>query len=238
MDASSNKRINQLSLEDKFTKDIEVAEKYIYYVNQSDPEWRVGAKLWNTLTQEQQKLILFQKSNYNEDGSRKQTVQGSMERPRREIPSQHLKTTDSIVKPPNSKEESQIIPRQYQSKRVEENLNGEEENELSIVEEITGSIGLDQAYAQICNANNVYRENNTFICRAHLEYIARLSRQDQGKSLAIIDSGADTHVFGKGWIPLFEHGVHTPTSDLIGFDEIHARKKGLPIGPHTALVKN
>ena len=52
-----------------------------------------------------------------------------------------------------------------------------------------------------------------------------------------MDSGADTHVFGKGWIPLFEQGVHTPTADLIGFDEVHARKKELPIGPHTALVK-
>ena len=141
-----------------------------------------------------------------------------MERPRREISSQYPKTTDSIVKPPNTKEETQIIPRQYQSRRVEKNLNGEEENELSIIEEMTGSKGPDQAYAQICNANNVFQVNNTLICRAHIEYIARLSRQDQGKSLAIIDSGA-------------EQGVHKPTANLIGFDEVHTGKRDYQLDP-------
>ena len=52
-----------------------------------------------------------------------------------------------------------------------------------------------------------------------------------------MDSGADTHVFGTGWIPLFVQGPHTPTVNLIGFDNVHARKHGLPIGPHATLAR-
>ena len=75
------------------------------------------------------------------------------------------------------------------------------------------------------------------ICRAHIEYISMLSRYEKRKSLVIIDSVADTHVFWKGWIPLFQQGPHTPTADLIGFDNIHVRKQGLPIGTHASLVR-
>ena len=105
------------------------------------------------------------------------------------------------------------------------------------MEELTGCNNLREAYAQICKANNVYRLHNTIICQAHVEYIMRLSRQERNKSLAIIDSGADTHVFGCGWTLLFVQDNHTPLVDLIVFDEGCAKKKGLPIGPHAALVK-
>ena len=79
--------------------------------------------------------------------------------------------------------------------------------------------------------------NNIIQCKAHIEYIARLSIHGGKKSLAIMDSGADTHVFGKGWLPLFEKGPHMPTADLIGFDSLYAKKQNLPIGPHAALVR-
>ena len=67
-----------------------------------------------------------------------------------------------------------------------------------MIEEITESKDLQEAYIQICKANDSYKINNTFTCKAHVEYIARLSRQEKNKSLTIIDSGADTHVFGHG----------------------------------------
>ena len=73
--------------------------------------------------------------------------------------------------------------------------------------------------------------------QASLEYIVRLSTQGKENFLIIIDSGADTHVFGNGWLPLFKQGPPTPAADLVGFDNIHARKHGLPIGPHAALVR-
>lgn len=79
--------------------------------------------------------------------------------------------------------------------------------------------------------------NNIIQYKVHIEYIARLSLHNGKTSLAIMDSGADTHVFGKGWLPLFEKGPNTPTADLTGFDSVYAKKQNLPIGPHAALVK-
>ena len=89
----------------------------------------------------------------------------------------------------------------------------------------------------MCRTDDSYNINNTFICKAHIEYITRLSRKEKNKSLTIVDSGADTHVFGYGWTPLFIQNDHTRLADLIGFDESYAKKRGLPIGPHAALVK-
>ena len=86
-------------------------------------------------------------------------------------------------------------------------------------------------------ANNVYRLHNTIVCKEHVEYIMRSSRQEKNKSLDIINSGTDTHVFGYGWTPLFVQDNHTPLADLICFDESCVKKRGLPIGPHATLVK-
>ena len=58
------------------------------------------------------------------------------------------------------------------------------------------------------------------------------------KLLNILDAGADTHVFGASWLPLFIEGPLTKRADIIGFDDKAARKHNLPIGPHATKVKD
>ena len=96
---------------------------------------------------------------------------------------------------------------------------------------------LYDAYVEMVNNFSDKYFINTVTCRAHLNYIARLSKFNKRKALSILDSGADTHVFGIGRIPFFVQGPNTKTADLIGFDNVHARKHGLAIGPHAALVR-
>ena len=97
------------------------------------------------------------------------------------------------------------------------------------MEEITGCDTIQEAYTLICKENDSFQVNlcrtsesfkinNTFVCKAHIEYIVRLSRKEKNKSLTIVDSGADTHVFGHRWTPLFKQNDHTRMENLIGFD--------------------
>ena len=144
----------------------------------------------------------------------------------------HLTTTETIVKKPEPKTTQDQIPKQYKSNKVSEDAN-----ETSIAEDIVDIENMRDAYIEMCNNFSDTYFINTVTCRAHLKYIARLSKFNKRKALSILDSGADTHVFGTGWIPLFVRGPHTQTVDFIGFDNVHARKHGLPIGPHAALVK-
>ena len=79
----------------------------------------------------------------------------------------------------------------------------EDTNETSIIEETVNMESLREAYVEMVhNFSDTYFINNV-TCRAHLNYIARLSKFNKRKPLSIVDSGADTHVFGTGWIPLF-----------------------------------
>ena len=59
----------------------------------------------------------------------------------------------------------------------------------------------DSFQVNLCRTNESFKINNTYICKAHVEYIARLSRKEKNKALTIVDSGADTHVFGHRWTP-------------------------------------
>ena len=116
---------------------------------------------------------------------------------------------DSIVKPPIRKEGTQIIPKQYKTNKVT-NVNSEENNNITVLEQFTGTGSIEETYGRLCNINTLnaiwengdqtqyFNCNNIIQCKAHIEYIARLSIHDGKKSLAIMDSGADTHVFGKG----------------------------------------
>ena len=63
---------------------------------------------------------------------------------------------------------------------------------------------------------------------ANIQYFAMLTKYEA--ALCIADDGADTHVGGKGWLPI------TPISDpgvkyvnLVGFDAESAKKANLPI---------
>ena len=190
-DKSHTRRVNKLELQSQQDKDFGVAELYINAINANDPEWRVGKQLWNILTPEQQKLILFQRKQLG-DTPKMNT------KPTPSSNENKFDTVTSIVKNPGTTSDQKNIPKQYNSNKA--NFQWEnEENETSLIEEITESNDLQEAYIQICKANDSYKINNTFICKAHVEYIARLSRQEKDKSLTIIDSGADTHVFRYRW---------------------------------------
>ena len=74
------------------------------------------------------------------------------------------------------------------------------------------------------HANMVLSAN----CRAHLQYLALLSQVEQ--ALLIIDAGADSHVGGSHWLPLTPlSGPGVKYANVVGFDDQHARKNGLPI---------
>ena len=55
-----------------------------------------------------------------------------------------------------------------------------------------------EAYLEVCNNFADTYMANQVTCRAHLNYIALLSKYNKRKALCIVDSGADTHVFGIG----------------------------------------
>ena len=225
-------------------------------MKEQNGDWFVGNKLWNVLTPDQRRLILFQRYQHMNSNNNNQNKTTPMPRDQKQnngyiqnkegskIP-QNLKVNDSIVKAPIKKEGLQNISRQYNSN----NVTNEENNISSIIEEFTNSGPIEEGYGKLCNINmlntdlnrneqtHYFNCNNIIQCKAHVEYIARLSLQEDKKSLAIMDSGADIHVFGKGWFPLFEKGPYTPKADLIGFDSVYAKKQGLPIGPHAAPGK-
>ena len=72
---------------------------------------------------------------------------------------------------------------------------------------------------------------------ANLQYVIRLARNVKSP-LSIIDGGADTHVLGMAWVPLFTEDAKTPKADIIGFDDKAARKYNLPIGPHATKTRD
>ena len=96
---------------------------------------------------------------------------------------------------------------------------------------------VEQATNDIISINNTQYNVSMIVCKANLQYIARLACH-KNKSLCIVDGRKYTYVFGYSWLPLFTVGPHTKKSNIIGFDEMAARKKNLPIGPHATKVKD
>ena len=90
------------------------------------------------------------------------------------------------------------------------NINNEENNNITVLAQFTDTGSIQEAYGKLCNNNmlNTMWGNNDqtqhFYCnniiqyKAHIEFTVRSSLHDGKKSLAIMDSGADTHAFGKG----------------------------------------
>ena len=109
-----------------------------------------------------------------------------------------MTTTDTIVKKSESKDPQEQIPKQYKSNKAVE-----ESNETSFIEDIMNMEEMREAYFEVCNNFADTYLANQVICRAHLNYIALLSKYNKRKTLCIVYSGADKHVFGTGWIPLF-----------------------------------
>merc|ERR1712115_741695 len=95
-------------------------------MKEQNGDWLVGNKLWNVLTPEQRKLILFQRyqhmntENNNQIPLSQNQQQNNKYIPRKEdsqIPP-NLKVNDAIVKPPLRKERTQNIPKQYKTNKV------------------------------------------------------------------------------------------------------------------------
>ena len=70
LDDTSNARINTIHTNMEMTpyslqqeKYINAAQVYLNLVNQNDGNWKVGWKLWDIMTPEQRKLIIFQRYN-------------------------------------------------------------------------------------------------------------------------------------------------------------------------------
>ena len=98
----------------------------------------------------------------------------------------------------NTKRGENRRQQQYNLNNVMTTDNGEQNN-LSVLEQYMESESLQDAYAKLCNINNVanvykiddesqyYHCNNIMRCKANVEYIARLSRHNKRKALTIID---------------------------------------------------
>ena len=104
----------------------------------------------------------------------------------------------------------------------------EEENSMSykeyVIQNTRAEIHMERAINDIVSINNTQYNASMVVTKANLYYIARLV-QHKSKSLCILHEGADTRVFGYSWLPLFTVGPHTKKADIIGFDEMAARKK-------------
>ena len=97
------------------------------------------------------------------------------------------------MKAPLRKEGTQSIPKQYNTNNVL-NINNEENNNITVLEQFTGTGSIEEAYGKLCNINMLntiwenneqtqyFNCNNIIQCKAHIEYIARLSIHD-GKNL-------------------------------------------------------
>ena len=249
-------RINNISTHnsechrDRNSKAIEIFINAVQRFNgyNKKEDWNVGYNLWNALTQEQKDLITIicrESKNLDKIVSYDQTNQKQTHTPSTKsnlIIPKHLKITDSIVKPPAIKTET--IPKQYSNINHTSTINEDEEvNNMSLATYVyLKQEGYDnQDIQQIAKVNNTQSHNtqyhlNNILCRANFQFVVRLTKQKV--PLCITDGGADTHVFGRAWIPLFSEGPHTPKADIIGFDDKAARKHGLPIGPHATKVKD
>ena len=87
-------------------------------MNTNDPEWRVGKQLWNILTPEQQRLILFQRRTKLGDTQHLNTKSSSTD--------QKFDTVTSIVKHPSTTKDQTNIPKQYNSNKTSFQWESEE----------------------------------------------------------------------------------------------------------------
>ena len=71
---------------------------------------------------------------------------------------------------------------------------------------------------------------NNLSCKVSPTITALLSNLKRGFNIA--DGGADTHVLGNTWKPLYSIDDNTPRADVIDFDSNATCKKGLPIGSY------
>ena len=113
---TTQRGINKISLSDQ---DFYAAKVFLETMKEHNGDWFVGNKLWNVLTPEQQRLILFQRHQYmnqnknNQNYSQKDQRQNSgytQNKDNSQIPP-NLKVNDAIVRPPIKKEGLQKIPK-------------------------------------------------------------------------------------------------------------------------------
>ena len=190
------------------------------YLNlvKSTGEWNVGGKLWELLTQVQKDML----TKIRREG------RGMISNKNEKNLHNNLKVVDTILKNPdkNNNQDTNINKLSTSPCNIPE-----EESSISYIEYVIqntrAEIHMEQATNDIVSINNTQYNVSMIVCKANLQYIARLAHH-KNKSLCIINEGADTHVFGYSWLPLFTVGPHTKKADIIGFDEMAARKHTYP----------
>ncbi|MCP4500508.1 MAG: hypothetical protein GY822_11165, partial [Deltaproteobacteria bacterium] len=160
-------------------------------------------------------------------------------------PIRPLATTDSVIKPPKanpnnstpSSKAKEHIPMQYSAQNTTiddaENANDDSDEDpmthLDYIINMTQQTNLSNPHynTYMMRTANVSGEHNEEYV-ASLHYFSMLAKYEC--AMCISDGGADSHVGGKGWLPI------TPTSgpgvkhaELVGFDKDSARKSNLPI---------
>ena len=86
-----------------------------------------------------------------------------------------------------------------------------------------------KALARMTTFFPTFHANHT-LCKVSKHITALFNKLNKGLNIA--DAGADTHVVGNTWKPLFEVNDSTPRANVIGFDTNASPRKDLPIGAY------
>ena len=207
--SSRNTKVNTTNLNsttsdtDNNIQELEPVEVYLNLAK-STGEWNVGGKLWELLTQAQKDMLTKIRSKGR--GVNLKKTENNM--------NNNLKVVDTILKHPEKSNHSAKI----NTINTSSANDSEEENSMSFIEYMIqntkAEIHMEQATNNIASINNIQYNASMIVCKANLQYIARLARH-KNKSLCIVDGGADTHVFGHSWLPLFTVGPHTKRQTLL-----------------------
>ena len=189
---------------------------FLSFCNALSLDWKVGYKLWQTLTPELcQTLTDKRNAHMPLDSGGGTNLSSTNPSHVNQKPRAHGPTpgSQSIVKT-----KPKPLPSQYLTANVNQ-------TEASIpVDEDDEQIKTFMAAVQSYTSQS----SNVFTCQANLKYIAMLSTAPT--DLCIIDGGADSHVGGRHWLPLTPlSGPMVRLANVTGFDDQAARKYGLPI---------
>ena len=153
-------------------------------------DYNIGYDLWIALSKDEQELF----KQIRQTAKSNQQEQKSKNHPSHPASESNLKIVDSIVK----KAEDKTIPKQYGQANTtitEQSSEGDEEiNNMSIIDYIIDNAEGVQAIENI-KANNTRFFVSLTQCKANLQYTIQLAKFIR-KLLNILDTGADTHVFG------------------------------------------
>ena len=226
-----------------------------YYINTvSTKGWMVEPELWKALPDKVKSMVIEAKRE-----ARKQQTSSTLSppspfanksKPFNDKAQTKLTEVDSILKSPKQKIDSNNntssqLPNQYSGNQIIMNTSDVATHGTSTLTASANTLSghLNEGdpdnnpAVAMANLSSWYNDHcqptfkaNLIECKVSNQITAMLIKMNNG--LNIMDAGADTHVVGNTWKPLFEITEMTPRADVIGFDTNAARKKGLPIGAY------